>query len=284
MSTREFVYRASPVPGVLALYGYASDGLDAGLHRGIPSRGLTFIVSMDDPVEGAETLPHWNAGHLTAFDSLVAGLHVAPAYIRQPTRQRGIQIAVHPLAAPGLFGVPAGELDRRTWQAEDVLGPGITALRERLHEIPTWNGRFDVVEDYLRARLSAERFRFRPRDEVREVWARLAAADGAVPVSVLARETCLSERQLAVLVRRELGLTPRDLGRLMRFDAAFGALTRAVRGGLRPPLADLAAAHGYYDQAHLAREFRRFTDTSPSAFVHEEIGNIQAGGHRRAGD
>ncbi|QDQ96915.1 AraC family transcriptional regulator [Tomitella fengzijianii] len=284
MSTREFVHRDSQVPGVLALYGYAADGLEAGLHRGIPSRGLTFILSMDDPVEGADTLPHWNAGRLTAFDTLVAGLHIAPAYIRQPVRQRGIQVSVHPLAAPALFGVPTGELDQRTWQAEEILGPGVARLREQLHEIPGWDGRFDAVEGYLRARLSDARSRFRPRDEVRTAWVRLAVADGAIPVSALARDTCLSERQLAVVVRRELGVTPRDLGRLMRFDAAFATLTRAVRDGRRPLLADVATAAGFYDQAHLAREFRRFTDTSPSAFVDEEIGNIQAGGHRRAGD
>jgi len=283
MSTREFVHRRSTVPGVLALYGYAADGLTEGLHRGLPSRGLTFILSMDDPVEGAGTPGDWRAGRLDAFDTLLAGLHLSPTYIRQPIRQRGVQISVHPLAAGALFGVPAGDLFRSSMPAENVLGAGVARLRDRLHGIPTWPGRFDAVEDYLRRRLDqASTARHRPRTEIVAAWDRLAATGGAATVSALARESCLSERQLAVVVRRELGTTPRELARLLRFDAAFSALTAAVRRGRRPLLADLAAQTGYYDQAHLAREFRRFTESSPSAFVSEEIGNIQAGGHRRA--
>ncbi len=284
MSTLEFVHRRSSVPGVLALYGYAADGLTEGLHRGLPSRGLTFILSMDDPVEGAGTPGDWHAGRLDAFDTLLAGLHLSPTYIRQPARQRGIQISVHPLAAGALFGVPAGALFRSSLPADDVLGPGITALRDSLHAIPTWPGRFDAVEDYLRRRVDAFPARHRPRAETASVWDRLAATDGAVTVSELARESCLSERQLAVVVRRELGTTPRELARLLRFDTAFRALTDGVRRGRPPLLADLAARAGYYDQAHLAREFRRFTESSPSVFVAEEIGNIQAGGHRRTED
>ncbi len=285
MTTLEFVHRTSTVPGVLALYGYAADGLTEGLHRGLPSRGLTFILSMDDPVEGAGTPEDWHAGRLDAFDTLIAGLHLSPTYIRQPTRQRGIQISVHPLAAGALFGVPAGALFGSSIPADDILGADITRLRDRLHETPTWPGRFDAVEEYLRRRTAMVPARHRPRTEIVDTWSRLAAAGGgAVTVSALARETCLSERQLAVVVRRELGTTPRELGRLLRFDAAFSALTGAVRRGRPPLLADLAARTGYYDQAHFAREFRRFTDTSPSTFVTEEIGNIQAGGHRRAED
>lgn len=281
MSTREFVYRRPRVPGLLALYGYAADDLDEGLHRGIPSRGLTFILSLDDPVEGTDARSAWDAGDIDRFDTLIAGLHTSPTYIRQPPRQRGIQISVHPLAARALVGAPTAELGGRTWRADDVLGAGVTHLRDRLHEMPSWSQRFDTVEDYLRTRAAGFPARHRPRAEVVEAWARLHASDGAAAVSMLAHESCLSERQMSVVVRRELGLTPRSLAGLMRFDAAFASLTDAVRGGRRPLLADVAARAGYYDQAHLAREFRRFTDTSPSAFAAEEIGNIQAGGHRR---
>lgn len=283
MTTREFVHRRSTVPGVLALYGYCSEGLPEGLHRGIPSRGLTFIISMDDPVEGTDERAAWDAGRLDVFDTLVAGLHTRPTFVRQPARQRGIQIALHPVAARRVLGLPAAELVRRTWRAEDVLGTSLLRLRDRLHEIPTWSGRFDAVEEYLLHRPDALTARREPRSEVAGTWGRLAAADGAVAVPDLARGSCLSERQLGVVVRRELGVGPKELGALMRFDAAFASITSAVRSGRTPVFADVAVRTGYYDQAHLTREFRRFTGVPPSAFVDEEIGNIQAGGHLRDG-
>ena len=42
-------------------------------------------------------------------------------------------------------------------------------------------------------------------------------------------------------------------------------------------LADLAAACGYFDQAHLAREFRALAGCPPSQWITEEFRNIQAG-------
>ena len=41
-------------------------------------------------------------------------------------------------------------------------------------------------------------------------------------------------------------------------------------------LADLAADCGYYDQAHLAREFRDLAGLPPSTWLAEEFRNVQA--------
>jgi AraC-like DNA-binding protein len=47
-------------------------------------------------------------------------------------------------------------------------------------------------------------------------------------------------------------------------------LMRRVGDGGPPALADLAAASGYYDQAHLAREFRDLAGCPPSRWLAEE--------------
>jgi AraC-like DNA-binding protein len=54
-----------------------------------------------------------------------------------------------------------------------------------------------------------------------------------------------------------------------RFDRARRRLAPGVR------LADIAADAGYFDQAHLTREFAAFAGCSPSHWMVEEIGFIQ---------
>jgi transcriptional regulator GlxA family with amidase domain len=62
---------------------------------------------------------------------------------------------------------------------------------------------------------------------------------------------------------------------LRRFHRARDLLVRqAATGGLR--LADLAASCGYFDQAHLAREFRALAGCPPSRWLAEEFRNVQA--------
>lgn len=78
----------------------------------------------------------------------------------------------------------------------------------------------------------------------------------------LARELGVSVRTLERRVRREVGLSPRALRRVLRFRRAFRLLDGAPPG----TWTRVALAAGYYDQAHLIREFRRLAGAPPSAF------------------
>ena len=114
--------------------------------------------------------------------------------------------------------------------------------------------------------------------EVGRAWCRLLSAGGRCSVSGLADETGWSERHLRGRFRDETGLTPKAAARVIRFDRARRMLQhRAAAGTGLPPLADLAADCGYYDQAHLAREFRELAGCPPSAWLAEEFRNVQAG-------
>ena len=114
--------------------------------------------------------------------------------------------------------------------------------------------------------------------EVSFAWRRLLRAGGALRVSDLAAETGWSGRHLTSRFRTEIGLTPKAAARVIRFHRARHLLVReATAGGNGYRLADLAAACGYFDQAHLAREFRSLAGCPPSQWLAEEFRNIQAG-------
>ena len=114
------------------------------------------------------------------------------------------------------------------------------------------------------------------RDEVTYAWRRLRETRGAVTVAGLAAETGWSARHLSAQFRTETGLSPKEAARVMRFDRARRALLRRGAAGQRGPLASLAAECGYYDQAHMAREFRDLAGCPPSQLLAEELRNVQA--------
>lgn len=66
--------------------------------------------------------------------------------------------------------------------------------------------------------------------------------------------------------REAFGTTPKRYQRILRFREALDALVRR-----RGSLADVAAAHGYYDQAHFTNDFREHAGMTPTAFLSTNI-------------
>ena len=70
--------------------------------------------------------------------------------------------------------------------------------------------------------------------------------------------------------RAELGVTPKTAARIFRFERACGLISV-----LRLPLADVAAACGYADQAHMTRDWNAFTGASPKTWIANELPFLQ---------
>ncbi|KQT91614.1 hypothetical protein ASG49_11470 [Marmoricola sp. Leaf446] len=263
--------------GVVSACAYDASGLEPGEHRGLPSPWLTFVVSTAGPVRTFGTVAEPgtpDASRATAYDVLLAGLHPVAARVEQPTRQSGVQLALHPLAARRLLGCTAAELTGVGQDGVDVLGPVAAELHDRVASV-TGGQRLQVAEEWLRRRLAASDRGRRVRPEVVRAWQVLRAGRGRCRVDYLAREVGLSPRHLRDLVRAELGVTPKALARAFRFDHVVARLAAGERG-----LAGLALGTGYADQAHLTREFTAMAGCSPTAWLVEERRNLQDGGHR----
>jgi AraC-like DNA-binding protein len=277
---------AEPLRRYVAHYtGYRQRGVPPARHRGLPSPFLTLIVTLDEPlVILAHPDPRQPPG---TFGTLLGGLHSAPALITHDGAQSGIQVALRPLGARALLGLPAGELAEIDVPAEAVLGGVCTELRTRAVAAAGWPGRFAILDEILLRVLTHARPEPDTAPEVGWAWRRLLASGGTLRITDLAAETGWSDRHLTSRFRAEVGLTPKAAARVIRFDRARHLLIRRALsisgtagtaggdGGYR--LADLAAACGYFDQAHLAREFRSLAGCPPSQWVTEEFRNVQAG-------
>jgi AraC-like DNA-binding protein len=246
--------------------GYRQRNVPPAVHRGLPSPLLTLIFTLDEPLTmAAHPDPRQVPG---SFTTLLGGLHTTAALITHQGAQSGIQIGVKPAGARALLGLPAGELTEIDVPADAVLGPAATRVYHRLGAARTWPERFAVLDaEFGRLARSSE-----PSPEVDFAWRLLLRTGGRVPVSELADRTGWSTRHLANRFRSEIGLTPKAVARVIRFDRARRQLVAAPG-----TLADLATECGYFDQAHLAREFRALAGCPPSQWLAEEFENIQAG-------
>lgn len=253
---------APPLRAFVSRYtGYRYEGFEPGVHVGLPSRYLTFLVSLGDPIDVG--LMHDMAVPREQFTALVGGLHTQPAAVHHDGNQYGIQLDVTPSGARALFGMPAAEIATLTLPLDMALGRLATELVDRIRAAPTWSRRFAVLDQLLLQALSELD---EPPREVTFAWDRLTRSGGTVEVGRLATEVGWSRRHLSEQFRREFGLPPKTLARVVRFDRARRILT----GTTRPSLGTVAATAGYADQAHMTRDWREFAGASPMAWLTAE--------------
>jgi AraC-like DNA-binding protein len=252
--------------------GYRQRGVPPGRHRGLPSPYLTLIFTLDEPLTiAAHPDPGQRPGE---FGTLLGGLHSSPALITHAGAQSGIQVALRPLGARALLGLPAGELADLDVPADAVLGAVCAELRDRVRAAATWPERFAILDEILRRRVIVDED---VAPGVSWAWGELLREGGALRVSALAAGTGWSGRHLTSRFRAEIGLTPKAAARVIRFDRARRLMVRRLAADGDYLLADLAADCGYFDQAHLAREFRSLAGCPPSQWLAEEFRNVQAG-------
>jgi transcriptional regulator GlxA family with amidase domain len=76
-----------------------------------------------------------------------------------------------------------------------------------------------------------------------------------------------SHRRLIARFRDQIGLAPKTFARVIRFDRAV----RQLRTATSRSFAEIAFDCGYFDQAHMNREFREFAGTTPGTFVAAQL-------------
>jgi methylphosphotriester-DNA--protein-cysteine methyltransferase len=140
----------------------------------------------------------------------------------------------------------------------DALGLGwLSAATRRARDAETAERALAVLEDALLARLRRRGAGGDPR--VATAVALIEAAGGDVRVEAAAAEAGASRRHLERLFLDEVGVGPKVLARLARFQAAAAR----VVGQPSAPLAAVSGDTGYFDQSHMIRDFLAFSGSSP---------------------
>ena len=157
-----------------------------------------------------------------------------------------------------ISGMPLCEFSEQVIELDDVFGPQINELRDRLGEKTTADAGFDLLEEWLRAQQ-----RTPPTRAVGYALRAIENGADSVRIGRMAAEIGISHKHLLREFHRCVGLTPKTFSRLCSFQRVIQSV------GHRPEVewADTARKCGYYDQAHLIREFRAFSGFTPASYL-----------------
>lgn len=172
-----------------------------------------------------------------------------------------IGIVFEPGGFPPFAGDTADLFANRTFSLEGVWGQPARELRDRLREIASPSERLVCLEQWLVARFGEQLHcsSLHPSVSFTLQW---VDQSSKLSMKEIARRSGWSERRISQLFQQQVGFSPKVWHRIRRFQRAV----QCLQAGTEVRWGDLAVECGFYDQAHLAKEFRAFSGITLSAY------------------
>ena len=227
--------------------------------RILPSGTVELVVNLcEDRVTIDSTM---RRTCVTPYSGVVASGTYSGAFVID-AMQHELMMGVHfrPGGARAAFGVPASEL---TDSHVDLgaMGRDVAAqeLRDRLCGAATHEARFQYLQHAL-SRLLPSASRIHP--VVQFALERFGATGSGASVGDVARAAGLSHRRFLTIFTAEVGLSPKLFCRILRFRHLHALAQRTGR----IDWAQIAQTCGFFDQSHLANEFRKLSGLTPTEY------------------
>jgi AraC-like DNA-binding protein len=255
----EMAFRSPPAcvqPYVRQYCGYVEQTPGTLRRHEFPLPQVVVIFEFGPPIRLIDPADESRADRFSG--GFTAGISGTPTITEHDGFQSGMEVMFTPIGARLFFDFPMHELAGRIVGLRDVLRPAERDISARLDEAGDWDARFDLLDDFIASRIAAARARTQLAG-----WAidRIEETGGQLDIGALARELGYSQKHLITLFRDQVGIPPKLAARLFRFDR----VVQHIRAGAPGTWAEIAASCGYYDQAHLNRDMRLFTGTTPTA-------------------
>lgn len=170
-----------------------------------------------------------------------------------------LQVIFFPGALYRLTAVPAIEFTNQYLDAETVFSTSIREVNEQLFHAKDYTAMIEIANTFVRQLIKKQQ---KPKLLIDAAAILLLNSQQKITVTGIAKEACLSNKQLERRFKERTGVNPKLYERIIRFDNAFRLKnTQPKFDWLR-----IAVACGYHDYQHLVKEYKDFTGLSPTAF------------------
>ncbi len=257
-----------------------------GLHLGIPaapwsqyfsiiweSNGTTeFLREAILPTGGLELMFNFASDQFLLRDDKpeayrhywVSGIQKAPLIIESSGHSHLLGMRLTPLGAWRYFGAPLNQITGAVVESDQVFDAKLDLLFEQMGNAANATDRINALAKHTLDKIArGPKVHYAVAGALQKYYTH----NGVVSVGDLVAEFGISHRHFVRLFEQQVGLTPKQCGMLIRFQRVL----RAIRSNPTVALGDLALDCGYYDQAHLHKEFRQFSGATPQHFARNHL-------------
>jgi AraC-like DNA-binding protein len=230
----------------------ANSDMPSSRQRVYPNGAMALVIHLKKPTASY----YFDNRVLSVRVPLLAGPYSISFYMEPSESTEVIGVLFRPGAGRMFFPIAAHELNNNDVALSEIVQGEADRLLNDLCSATGEGAQFQVIEQYLSRKLK-DAAPLHPA--VRHAIEGLSGEHALRSVRKIQLDTGFSHTRFIQLFREQVGLTPKLFGRVRRFHALLGRIDK----GLPVNWAGLAADFGYFDQAHLIHDFRKFAGVTP---------------------
>lgn len=192
--------------------------------------------------------------------AMVLGQTIDPFYIEPTGYVNTFAVRFYPYGFTNFVTIPVSDLANKETPIGLLFGESpAKELEQKIIEAADTKERIEIVETFLLDKLCGEATIDRI---IKTTVDSLMSSRGSSSINSLL-ESNSSRRQLERKFAKQIGISPKQLGKIIRFQTALYMLLNRQSENLTR----IAYDSEYYDQAHFIKYFKEFTGTNPKEFL-----------------
>jgi len=196
--------------------------------------------------------------------AMVLGQTIEPFYIEPTGYVNTFAIRFYPYGFANFIAEPIKNLTNKETPIELLFEEkSAKELEQKIIQASDIKERIEIIEKFLLARLNNKSF---VEHIVKSTVNALLLTKGNESIKTILKEDLSKRRQLERKFANQIGVSPKQLGKVIRLQTALKMLLNKEKKSLT----NIAYESEYYDQAHFIKDFKEFTGTNPKEFLGSE--------------
>jgi AraC-like DNA-binding protein len=154
--------------------------------------------------------------------------------------------------------MPLYDLTKKAQDGSLILKE-LTSLHEQMEAFSTGPQKIALLDRYFHSQIAL----MNPSPGVADKALYLMEQNNIASIEAIASHLGITTRHLEIQFKRQVGLSPKTYARILRFKR----IERLLQTRDAAPWKHIAPTREYYDQNHFIKEFKRFTNRTPSSYL-----------------
>jgi hypothetical protein len=196
--------------------------------------------------------------------AMVLGQTIEPFYIEPTGYVNSFAARFYPYGFANFVTAPIKKLANKETPIDLLFGENSAKeLEQKIIQATNTENRIEIIEDFLLKKFKNEVI---IDSIVKSTIDIILSTKGGTPINAILNEDLSKRRQLERKFSKQVGISPKQLGKVIRLQAALKMLLNKQSENLT----QIAYKSEYYDQAHFIKDFKEFTGTRPKEFLEDD--------------